>query len=168
MKINIHKSSYRGYADYGDIKSFHSFNFAGYFNPLREKFGVIRVINDEILGPGGQIQMDDNKNLEMLLIPLKGSLRVSSSDGYTGIVNENQIQLFSVGAGLDITIENNSTNESVELVQMWLFPKIKNTVPYTKIKDLNENTADNRLLLIAAPDASNDCLPLKQDAYISF
>ena len=46
MKTILHTADSRGHADHGWLNAYHSFSFAGYFNPERHNFGVLRVLND--------------------------------------------------------------------------------------------------------------------------
>jgi redox-sensitive bicupin YhaK (pirin superfamily) len=48
----LHKADTRGKADHGWLQSFHSFSFAGYYNPERMHFGSIRVLNDDSVKGG--------------------------------------------------------------------------------------------------------------------
>ena len=66
MSVTIHKSYERGYADYGWLKTAHSFSFADYFNPLRERFGALRVLNDDIIDGGSGFDTHPHANMEII------------------------------------------------------------------------------------------------------
>ena len=51
MKKIIHKAESRGYADHGWLRSYHTFSFASYQNSERMNFGMLRVLNDDVVQP---------------------------------------------------------------------------------------------------------------------
>ncbi|MEG1376653.1 MAG: pirin family protein, partial [Myroides sp.] len=73
-KYTIHKAASRGYADHDWLKSYHTFSFAGYFNPDRVNFGVLRVLNDDYVAAGRGFGAHPHENMEIVSIPLEGKL----------------------------------------------------------------------------------------------
>ena len=77
----IHRAESRGNADHGWLKSRHTFSFAGYFNPERIQFGALRVLNDDIVSPGMGFGTHPHDNMEIISIPISGSLAHRDSTG---------------------------------------------------------------------------------------
>lgn len=48
----IYKADSRGFANHGWLKSYHSFSFAGCHHPERMHFGVLRILNDDMVKGG--------------------------------------------------------------------------------------------------------------------
>ena len=54
MKTVFHSAASRGHANHGWLDAKHSFSFASWYNPERIHFGMLRVLNDDIVaGTGG-------------------------------------------------------------------------------------------------------------------
>jgi len=52
--LTIRRAADRGQADFGWLKSAHTFSFGQYHDPNHMQFGMLRVINDdEVAGGGG-------------------------------------------------------------------------------------------------------------------
>lgn len=57
------------------FKRFSTFNFNEHKADARESFGTIEVINEEILAPSQETTTDLKSNIELLLIPLFGTIQ---------------------------------------------------------------------------------------------
>ena len=82
MKTIFHKAKDRGYFDHGWLKTYHSFSFAEYRDPDKIHFGRLRVLNDDIIAPGQGFGTHPHENMEIVTIPLAGSLAHKDSTGH--------------------------------------------------------------------------------------
>ncbi|MFN8237834.1 MAG: pirin family protein [Chitinophagales bacterium] len=123
MKTILHKAHERGHADHGWLNAHHSFSFAGYYDPAKEQFGVLRVLNDDIVKAGYGFGMHPHSNMEIVTIPLKGALKHKDSAGNEGIIKAGDVQIMSAGKGI-LHSEHATPEEDVSLFQIWVFPKV--------------------------------------------
>jgi len=129
MKNILHKADSRGMADHGWLVSRHTFSFADYHNPERVRFGLLRVINDDIVKPDMGFGTHPHENMEIISVPLSGSLRHQDSMGNKHVIKAGEIQVMSAGTGVTHSEYNNSTQEDVNFLQIWVLPKEKNITP---------------------------------------
>ncbi len=93
----LHKADTRGVADHGWLKSHHTFSFAGYFNPDRVHFGALRVLNDDQVSAARGFGRHPHDNMEIISIPLEGSLKHRDSMGNETVIESGEIQVMSAG-----------------------------------------------------------------------
>ncbi|MFN8923908.1 MAG: pirin family protein, partial [Sphingobacteriia bacterium] len=74
MKTVFHAANSRGHANHGWLDSYHSFSFAGYYNPDRVHFGALRVLNDDVVAGGAGFGTHPHEDMEIISIPLRGAL----------------------------------------------------------------------------------------------
>jgi hypothetical protein len=77
----LHKANTRGHANHGWLDSHHTFSFANYYNPERMHFGVLRVLNDDVVAEGRGFGTHPHDNMEIISIPLDGDLQHKDSMG---------------------------------------------------------------------------------------
>ena len=128
MRVVVDKAQSRGYANHGWLKTHHTFSFANYYNPERVHFGMLRVLNDDSVAPGEGFDMHPHKNMEVISIPLKGYLRHGDSIKNSEVITPGDIQVMSAGTGIVHSEFNDSGNEQLEFLQIWVFPREENTI----------------------------------------
>ena len=167
MKKIFHSSNSRGGADHGWLKAKHSFSFANYFNPERIQFGALRVLNDDIIAPGRGFGTHPHDNMEIITIPLEGSLEHKDSMENVGVIEKDEIQVMSAGTGVSHSEYNKSEEIPVSLLQIWILPKEQNIAPRYDQKSLKELQKINNLYPIVTPDKNGPEMWINQDAWLN-
>jgi redox-sensitive bicupin YhaK (pirin superfamily) len=167
MKTIFHKSTERGHANHGWLNAHHSFSFASYHDPNKEHFGLLRVLNDDIIAPGKGFGAHPHDNMEIVTIPLKGTLEHKDNMGNIGVIRPNEIQAMSAGSGLMHSEYNHSKTEEINLLQIWVFPKEQDIKPRYEQKIFSEEEKKGKLKTIVSPAKSDDVMWINQDAYFS-
>lgn len=168
MKTIFHKADSRGYADHGWLKSHHSFSFAGYQNPERMNFGMLRVLNDDLVQPKMGFGTHPHQNMEIISIPLKGALSHKDSMGNKRAIEVGEVQVMSAGTGLTHSEFNDSKSEEVNFLQLWIIPEEMSVKPNYEQRKFSNEGKTNQLQTVVAPKdkLKGDALPISQQAYI--
>jgi redox-sensitive bicupin YhaK (pirin superfamily) len=162
----LHKADTRGNADHGWLKSRHSFSFANYYNPERMNFGVLRVLNDDSVAAGMGFGTHPHDNMEIISIPLAGTLAHKDSMGNSGTIKQGEIQVMSAGTGITHSEFNHSANEEVKFLQIWVFPNKGNVTPrYDQIK--LPQAIPNTFQQILSPSPDDAGVWIHQDAWFN-
>lgn len=162
----IHKSETRGHANHGWLNAKHSFSFASWYNPERIHFGALRVLNDDIVAPGMGFGKHPHDNMEIITIPLKGSLKHQDSMGFSEVILAGEVQVMSAGTGIYHSEFNASQTEEINLFQIWIFPNKQNVEPrYDQIK-YEWKDCQNQFLQLVSPNSTDEGTWIHQDAWI--
>ncbi|HWZ21634.1 MAG TPA: pirin family protein [Cytophagaceae bacterium] len=166
MKKVIHRANTRGHADHGWLKSFHTFSFAGYYDPERTNFGLLRVLNDDVIEGGKGFGKHPHDNMEIISIPIFGAIAHKDSTGRDKVINTNDVQIMSAGRGIAHSEFNASATESTNFLQIWVFPKEEDIEPRYDQKTFDPSGRKNKFQIVVSPkDAS--AVWINQDAYFS-
>jgi redox-sensitive bicupin YhaK (pirin superfamily) len=165
MKTVLHKANSRGHANHGWLNAYHSFSFAGYYDPSRVHFGALRVLNDDTVAGGMGFGMHPHDNMEIITIPLEGKLEHKDSMGNSGVINKGEIQVMSAGTGVHHSEKNKDAQEQVKLLQIWVVPDSKNVEPRYDQKAFDLNASKNKLVNVVSPMGDNDGLNIHQHAW---
>jgi quercetin 2,3-dioxygenase len=166
MNTVLHTANSRGHANHGWLDAHHSFSFGSWHNPERVHFGMLRVLNDDIVKAGFGFGKHPHDNMEIITIPLKGALEHKDNTGGHGVIKRNDVQVMSAGSGLEHSEFNHSKSEDVNLFQLWIFPDRKNVAPRYDQKTFDEADRINKFQTLVKP-YGNDGLWIYQNAFIS-
>lgn len=167
MKTVLHKADTRGHANHGWLNSYHTFSFAGYHDPTRVNFGVLRVLNDDVVAGGRGFGQHPHDNMEIISIPLKGTLEHGDNTGGHGLIKSGEVQIMSAGSGIAHSEKNASKTEDVNFLQIWLFPKEENITPRYDQKFFPAEDRSNKFQTVISPEKNGDGLWINQDAWFS-
>ena len=167
MENQLHTADSRGVADHGWLLSHHTFSFADYYAPQRMNFGLLRVINDDIVKPDMGFPTHPHENMEIVSIPLSGSLRHQDSMGNKHVITAGEVQVMSAGTGLTHSEYNNSDQDDVNFLQIWVYPKEKNIAPRYGQKLFSSADRVNRFQTLVSPEKSAESIWINQDAWFS-
>ena len=165
MKTILHKADSRGKADHGWLKTNLTFSFADYYDPTRMHFGVLRVLNDDIIAGGTGFGMHPHDNMEIITIMLEGALEHKDSMGNIGVIKPGEIQVMSAGTGIYHSEYNHSKDAPAKLLQIWLFPNERNIKPRYDQMTLELSERKNRWQKIVEPGPIEKGLWIKQEAW---
>ncbi len=166
MKTIFHSAASRGSANHGWLNAKHSFSFASWYNPDRVNFGALRVLNDDIVAAGGGFGTHPHDNMEIITIPLSGSLKHQDSMGNSSIIHAGEIQVMSAGTGIQHSEFNPSNQEELKLFQIWIFPNLRNVTPRYDQFVINYELAKNNFLQLVSPNKSDEGTWIHQNAWI--
>lgn len=166
MQLIFHSASSRGFADHGWLQANHSFSFASWFNRYRMHFGGLRVLNDDIVAPGMGFGKHPHDNMEIITIPLKGSLKHEDSMGFSEVIHAGEVQVMSAGTGIYHSEFNASSNEEINLFQIWIFPNQKEVEPRYQQMNYDVSQMKDQFLQLVSPNPEDEGLWIHQQAWI--
>ena len=167
MKLTVHKAGYRGHADHGWLNTWHSFSFAGYYNPDRMHFGALRVLNDDTVQAGMGFGTHPHDNMEIITIVLEGELEHKDSMGTGSVISPGEVQVMSAGTGIMHSEFNHSQNNEVRFLQIWVFPDKKNVAPRYGQAKFEDEEMNGKWRTVVSPDGADNTLWIHQQAWFS-
>lgn len=163
----LHLANTRGHANRGWLNAKHSFSFANYHNPERMHFGALRVLNDDIIAGGKGFGTHPHDNMEIITIPLEGSLQHKDNMNNGTIIKQGDVQVMSAGTGVTHSEFNAHKYDEVKLLQIWLFPNKKNVKPRYDQISLKSIEVKNSFYQILSPNQNDQGVWIYQQSWFS-
>lgn len=164
--IHVRPSQERGYADHGWLKSFHSFSFAGYYDPKHMGWGNLRVINEDRIASGTGFGAHPHRDMEIVSYVMSGALSHEDSMGNVQTIQPGEVQRMTAGTGVTHSEHNHAQGQTTHFLQIWLLPSRNGLEPGYEQKSFSDAEKTNVLRQVASPDGAEGSVHLNADARI--
>jgi redox-sensitive bicupin YhaK (pirin superfamily) len=161
--ITIRKANDRGHANHGWLDAYHTFSFADYHDPKWMGYRSLRVINDDLILPGGGFGQHPHRDMEIITYVLSGQLEHKDSLGNGRVIRAGEFQYMAAGSGVAHSEYNPSDEEAVHLLQIWITPDHKGVKPRYAEKSF-KNASVNGLHLVTSKTGRDGSIAIHQDA----
>jgi quercetin 2,3-dioxygenase len=155
-----------GTSNLGWLESRFHFSFAEYRNPNNINFGVLRVLNDDIVHPKSGFDTHPHSNMEIISYVVKGEITHKDSMGNSETLKRGEVQYLSAGDGIYHSEHNVHKSEDLRLLQIWIIPPKAGLPRLYGSKRYEEKDRINKFLNIVSSTDGNADIKIYQDINI--
>ena len=155
-----------GTSNLGWLESRFHFSFAEYRNPNNMNFGVLRVLNDDIVHANSGFDTHPHANMEIISYVVKGEITHKDSMGNSETLKRGEVQYLSAGDGIYHSEHNVHKTEDLRLLQIWIVPPKAGLPRLYGSKRFEEIDRKNRLLNIVSSQNGTADIKIYQDINI--
>lgn len=162
--MQLRKSDERGLAEYGGwLKSRHTFSFSEYYDPQFMGFRDLRVINQDWIAKASGFPLHPHRDMEIITYVLKGTVEHKDSLGNIGQIKAGEVQTMHAGTGIRHSEYNPSTDEELQLFQIWIVPEISGAKPGYTQQSFNREQKLNQWKLLVSKEGRDGSQKINQD-----
>jgi redox-sensitive bicupin YhaK (pirin superfamily) len=156
-----------GRGQHGWLDSHFHFSFAEYHNPKNVHFGVLRVLNDDMVQAGTGFDTHPHKNMEIISYVVEGELTHADSMHNAEALSRGQVQYMSAGTGVQHS-EHNRGKTLLRFLQIWILPDKDGYQPnYGSCRFALEDRQDKWLHIATGAENENPDAPIQIHADIN-
>jgi quercetin 2,3-dioxygenase len=159
--IDIRRSDERGRNKLSWLDSRFTFSFDRYYDPEHVQFRSLRVINEDIVAPGGGFPTHPHRDMEILTWILAGALEHRDTTGGSGVIRPGELQHMTAGRYVMHSEFNPSSKDPTHLLQIWILPEHKGLDPSYEQLAFPDSDLRGKFNLVAGPRAP---VTIRQDA----
>ena len=155
-----------GTSNLGWLESRFHFSFAEYRNPNNINFGVLRVLNDDIVHPESGFDTHPHANMEIISYVVNGEITHKDSMGNSETLKRGEVQYLSAGDGIYHSEHNVHKSDDLRLLQIWIIPPKAGLPRLYGSKRYEEKDRINKFLnIVSSTDGTAD-IKIYQDINI--
>ena len=155
-----------GKSNLGWLESRFHFSFAEYRNPNNMNFGVLRVLNDDIVHPESGFDTHPHANMEIISYVVNGEITHKDSMGNSETLKRGEVQYLSAGDGIYHSEHNVHKSDDLRLLQIWIIPPKSGLSRLYGSKQYEEKDKKNKFLNIVSSTDGNADIKIYQDINI--
>ena len=155
-----------GTSNLGWLESRFHFSFAEYRNPNNINFGVLRVLNDDIVHPMSGFDTHLHSNMEIISYVVNGEITHKDSMGNSETLKRGEVQYLSAGDGIYHSEHNLHKSEDLRLLQIWIIPPFTGLPRLYGSHQYKKEERQNRLLNIVSSQNGDSKIKIYQDINI--
>lgn len=155
-----------GRSNLGWLESRFHFSFAEYYNPKNMNFGVLRVLNDDIIHPMSGFDTHRHRDMEIISYVVTGEISHRDSMGNTETLKRGEVQYLSAGDGIFHSEHNWHKSQDLRLLQIWILPPRQGLNELYGSYKFKEEDRKNKLLNIVSSQDGDAKIKIYQ--YVNF
>jgi quercetin 2,3-dioxygenase len=126
--IKIKSVEQMGHNQYDWLDTLYHFSFNDYYDPSNMNFGVLRVLNDDIIKEGNGFPMHPHRDMEIISYVIDGELTHGDNMGNQSTLTRGEVQYMSAGTSV-IHSESNESDQTTRILQLWILPDKRGLKP---------------------------------------
>jgi redox-sensitive bicupin YhaK (pirin superfamily) len=160
------KKENMGKSNLGWLESRFHFSFAEYRNFDNINFGVLRVLNDDIIHPSSGFDTHPHQDMEIITYIIKGEITHKDSMGNEETLRRGEVQYLSAGDGIYHSEHNLNEIEDLRLLQIWILPPKRGLPKLYGSHKFKAQDRQNRFLKIVSSQNGDAKIKIHQDVNI--
>jgi quercetin 2,3-dioxygenase len=160
--IDVRRADSRFATRAGWLDSRHCFSFGHHYDASNTHHGLLLVSNDDVVRPKTGFDTHPHRDMEIVTWVLSGELEHKDTLGNTGMIYPGLAQRMSAGRGIWHSEKNNSGEQDVHFIQMWVLPDEGSIDPGYQQLDISPQLAKGGLVPLASGRGDSSAITIRQ------
>jgi redox-sensitive bicupin YhaK (pirin superfamily) len=164
--VDVRRADSRSATQVGWLDSHHCFSFGQHYDASNTHHGLLLVSNDDVVRPRTGFDTHPHRDMEIVTWVMSGELEHKDTLGNTGLIYPGLAQRMSAGRGIWHSEKNNTTDNDVHFIQMWVVPDEASIDPGYQQLDINSELDKGGLVPIASGRGHAAAIAIRQSGAV--